>query len=69
MCIGIRNYPQDGEDEQTLMKNADTGIYDAKDEGKNKFRFYSTDLHTNSLERLALESNLRRALERNEFQV
>ena len=42
--IGICVYPEAGEDEQTLMKNADTAMYRAKEEGKNNFQFYSTDM-------------------------
>ena len=65
--IGISTYPQDGLDEQTLTKNADIAMYQAKAEGKNNFQFYSEKLNAHSLERLALESSLRHALERNEF--
>lgn len=65
--IGIALYPADGEDEQTLMKNADSAMYFAKEEGKNNFQFYSSEISTQSLERLTLESNLRRAMERDEF--
>jgi diguanylate cyclase (GGDEF)-like protein len=65
--IGISTYPQDGLDEQTLTKNADIAMYQAKEEGKNNFQFYSEKLNANSLERLALESSLRHALERSEF--
>lgn len=65
--IGISIYPDDGKDEQTLMKNADIAMYRAKEEGKNNFQFYSPDIEARSLERLVLENNLRMALERNEF--
>jgi diguanylate cyclase (GGDEF)-like protein len=67
--IGISTYPQDGLDEQTLTKNADIAMYQAKSEGKNNFQFYSEKLNANSLERLTLESSLRHALERNEFRL
>lgn len=67
--IGISIYPHDGLDEQTLTKNADIAMYQAKDDGKNNFKFYSEKLDANPLERITLESGLRHALERNEFQL
>jgi predicted signal transduction protein with EAL and GGDEF domain len=67
--IGISTYPQDGLDEQTLIKNADIAMYQAKEKGKNNFQFYSDKLNANSLERRTLESALRHALERNEFHL
>jgi diguanylate cyclase (GGDEF)-like protein len=65
--IGISMFPQHGLDEQTLSKNADIAMYQAKEEGKNNFQFYSEKLNAHSLERLTLESSLRHALERKEF--
>jgi diguanylate cyclase (GGDEF)-like protein len=67
--IGISSYPEDGLDEQTLKKNADIAMYQAKTEGRNNFQFYSEKLNANSLERLTLESSLRHAIERNEFRL
>jgi diguanylate cyclase (GGDEF)-like protein len=65
--VGIAMFPMDGEDEQTLMKNADSAMYFAKNEGKNNFQFFSSAINSHTLERLKLESNLRRAMERSEF--
>jgi diguanylate cyclase (GGDEF)-like protein len=67
--IGISTFPHDGLDEQTLTKNADIAMYQAKEEGKNNFQFYSEKLNAHSLERLTLESSLRHALERKEFRL
>jgi len=67
--IGISLYPQDGEDEQLLMKHADTAMYFAKEEGKNNFQFYSKDIQSRTTGRLSIETNLRLALERNEFSL
>jgi diguanylate cyclase (GGDEF)-like protein len=67
--IGISLYPQDGLDEQTLERNADIAMYHVKERGRNNFQFYSAKLNASSLERFALESDLRQALERDEFQL
>jgi|GEM_PF-2639065 len=67
--IGISMYPADGEDEQTLMKNADIAMYFAKEEGKNNYQFYSKDLQSKSIEHLSIETNMRHALERKEFSL
>jgi diguanylate cyclase (GGDEF)-like protein len=67
--IGISIFPKDGLDEQALTKNADIAMYQAKEDGKNNFHFYSERLNANSLERLSLESSLRHALERGEFRL
>ena len=65
--IGIAMFPEDGADEQTLMKNADIAMYLAKAEGKNDVRLFSAEIETQSLDRLEIESNLRHALERDEL--
>src|SRR5712691_6572439 len=65
--IGICMYPAEAQDEQSLMKNADIAMYRAKEEGKNTYKFYSEEINVHSFERMALETSLRRGLERNEF--
>jgi diguanylate cyclase (GGDEF)-like protein len=67
--VGVSTFPKDGDDEQSLMKSADIAMYQAKENGKNNFRHYSVQMNTDSFERLALESSLRRALEHDEFRL
>jgi diguanylate cyclase (GGDEF)-like protein/PAS domain S-box-containing protein len=67
--IGICIYPDDADDEQSLMKNADIAMYYAKQEGKNSYQFYSKDIKSKSIEGLLIETNLRFALERNELSL
>ncbi len=67
--IGIALYPANGADVQTLTKNADMAMYLAKEDGKNGYRFFSKEVTTQSIERLSLESALRRALERDQFSL
>ena len=65
--VGISLFPDDGKDVTTLLKNADSALYRAKEHGRNNFQFYTKDLTTAAFKRLALESSLRRAVERGEF--
>jgi diguanylate cyclase (GGDEF)-like protein/PAS domain S-box-containing protein len=65
--IGVARYPEDATDAPTLMKQADMGMYLAKDEGKNNFQFYSGVVAPMSVERIVLETHLVHALERNEL--
>ncbi|WP_275096356.1 putative bifunctional diguanylate cyclase/phosphodiesterase [Sedimenticola hydrogenitrophicus] len=67
--MGIAVYPQDGEDADQLIKNADAAMYHAKDLGKNNFQFFTEQLNKVSMERLLLETGLRRALEKGEFEL
>jgi diguanylate cyclase (GGDEF)-like protein len=67
--IGIALYPEHGHDAATLTKNADMAMYQAKEDGKNGFRFFSGEIKVQSVERLRLESELRRAVERRQFSL
>lgn len=65
--IGITVYPLDNVDMDELIKNADAAMYRAKEEGKNSYEFYTKEMNSRTLERMAIENELRHALERNEF--
>lgn len=69
LSMGISFYPQDGEDGETLIKNADAAMYRAKEDGRNKYHFYTEELTTTVFERLAMETALRHALEHDEMEV
>jgi len=66
--IGIALFPRDGTDAQALLKNADTAMYRAKEQGRNCVQFYSAHMGSANLDRLALETRLKKAAaERNQF--
>ena len=67
--IGISLYPVDGLDVETLIKNADTAMYQAKERGKNNFQFYSANLNGISIRKMELENGLRKALEQNQLML
>jgi diguanylate cyclase (GGDEF)-like protein/PAS domain S-box-containing protein len=67
--IGISCYPKDGLDAESLIRNSDTAMYQAKDNGRDTFQFFTDDMNKRVTERLLLENNLRRALEREEFEM
>jgi diguanylate cyclase (GGDEF)-like protein/PAS domain S-box-containing protein len=65
--LGISGYPTDGEDAETLLKNADVALYRAKEEGRNTYRFFSAEMNARANETLLISNSLRQALERDEF--
>ena len=67
--VGIALYPEDGQDGDTLMRIADAAMYAAKAGGRNNFQFFSAETNRHALERLSMETHLRDALERNEFEL
>jgi len=67
--IGIAVHPEDGVDVQTLLKHADMAMYAAKGEGRNRYRFFSSEMNRRAQERMAMEAGLRQAIERQEFSL
>lgn len=67
LSIGISIYPLDGLNTATMLKNADAAQHQAKDEGRNNFQFYAGHMNATAWQRLNLETELRRAIEREEF--
>ncbi|HCY15571.1 MAG TPA: GGDEF domain-containing protein [Curvibacter sp.] len=67
--IGIAIYPSDGRDFDTLLKKADTAMYQAKDAGRNSYRFFDEQMNVKAVEHLSLKSGLRRAIARSEFEL
>src|ERR1700732_4332480 len=65
--IGVSVYPDDGLDAETLIKNADTAMYQAKENGRQSYQFFMPAMNVRSVERQSIEESLRRALERQEF--
>ncbi len=65
--IGISLYPGDGKDAETLLRNADTAMFKAKEQGRNAFHFYTEDMTEKAYDRILMETNLRNALRNEEF--
>ena len=65
--IGISVYPEDGQDAETLAKNADTAMYSAKEKGRNNYQYFKQAMNVRAVERQAIETSLRRALVQQEF--
>ena len=67
--IGISVYPRDGVDVETLIKNADAAMYKAKEKGKNSYELYKPDMNDEVVERISNESNLFKAIDKEEFML
>ncbi len=67
--VGIALYPEDGQDTQTLVMRADTAMYHAKNDGRNRFVFYRRDMDAPEVKRSSIESELRSALDADEFEL
>jgi diguanylate cyclase (GGDEF)-like protein/PAS domain S-box-containing protein len=65
--IGVSIYPDDGLDAETLIKNADTAMYQAKENGRQSYQFFKPSMNVRAVERQSIEESLRRAMERQEF--
>jgi diguanylate cyclase (GGDEF)-like protein len=69
VSIGISIAPEDGENTEDLLKNADTALYHAKNQGKNNYQFYKKFMNASARKRLAVENELYRAIENKEMQL
>ncbi|UCB55174.1 MAG: EAL domain-containing protein [Thiotrichales bacterium] len=67
--IGIAIYPEDGNDARSLLKNADTALFRAKENGRHCFQFYKPEMSVTAMERLELENSMRKALDEDQFVV
>jgi diguanylate cyclase (GGDEF)-like protein/PAS domain S-box-containing protein len=67
--IGISIFPENGDNIEILVKNADAAMYYAKEEGRNNYQFYNSTINDNAMERIRMQGNLRKALKQNEFIV
>ncbi len=67
--IGMAFYPADGENPEILLKNAETAMYRAKEQGRNNFQLYASIMNVSAFKQLLMENSLRRALEKEEFVV
>lgn len=65
--IGIAIYPDDGRDAETLFKNSDIALYDAKEHGRNNYKVFALEMNKKAAKRMTIENNLRKALESKEF--
>ena len=69
LSAGVSIYPNDGNDPETLIRNSDTAMYRAKDEGRNTYQFYTKEMTQKSYAHMLMSKNIRQALEHKEFKV
>ena len=69
LSIGIAVYPDDGNDFDTLLKKADTAMYQAKESGRNAYRFHTEEMNVNAVDHLQIRNGLRQALDKHEFEL
>jgi diguanylate cyclase (GGDEF)-like protein len=69
VSMGISIYPDDGQDADAIIRNADIAMYHAKEAGRNSYQFFRTQMNVRAIEQQSLERDLRRALERGEFEL
>ncbi len=67
--IGIALYPEDGDDARTLISHAGTAMQNARSQGRNMYDFYTVQMHHDVKARLAMEADIRRAIEENQFRI
>ncbi len=67
--VGVAQFPQHGTDTQSLLKNADTAMYHAKDAGRNTYQFYNENMNALTVDRLSLENDLRRAVDHEQLEL
>lgn len=68
-CIGLAIFPYDGEDSDTIIRNADAALYRAKEQGKNKYKVFHSGLNIQSYRTFLMQNDLRKAIERNELSL
>lgn len=68
-CIGLSIFPYDGEDSNTLMKNADAALYRAKEQGKNEYKVYHSGMNIESYRKFLMQNELRKAIELDQFSI
>ncbi|HEB81466.1 MAG TPA: diguanylate cyclase, partial [Gammaproteobacteria bacterium] len=69
LSVGVAIYPDDGDTPEVLLKNADAAMYQAKEDGRNTYQFYTRAMTEKAFERIAMDTSFRRALEAEEFVV